>query len=216
MTSKHEGPVWPSYADLMTSLFGVTLVLFVLSHWLLTVKYKMSAEKWQKIQEIEESVSRLADKKFFEYQKEYKRHKFIRDVQFKIGDAEIPEGSREYLREAGERIATLIDEFRRKSDSNVKYMIIIEGMASADGYAKNFELSYQRALALYRLWQELGIRFDSRICEVIIAGSGEQGVGRDVTEVNNQRFLVQILPKVGAEGFENTPAVIQVARTSLQ
>jgi hypothetical protein len=109
------------------------------------------------------------------------------------------------LRKAGERIASLIDELKRKSSGNIKYVIIIEGMASQDKYTQNFELSYQRALALQRLWQTMGISFDSSICEVIIAGSGIAGVGRSVDEKKNQRFLIQILPKVG-EGWGSAVA----------
>ena len=208
-----QGPLWPSYADLMTSLFCVTLVLFVLSHWLLTVKYKMSAQKWERVQEVEESVKKLADEKYFIYQKDYKRHVFRRDVQFERGKSIIPQEEYAFLGDAGRRISSLIEELQRKSGANIKYLIIIEGMASDDKYPNNFELSYQRALALFRLWKDQHVKFDSNICEVIIAGSGIGGVGRygPADEKKNQRFLIQILPKVGAEGWGARPDAGQAA-----
>ncbi len=207
MPFRHEqGPIWPGYADLMTSLFGVMLVLFVLRDVQLTAEARknlISAQKWQKVQEIDESVRKLADEQFFVYQKEYKRHVFRQEVQFEARDATIPETDYQFLEEAGKKIARLISDLKSHSDANIKYLIIIEGMASKDSYANNFELSYQRALALYKFWQQRGIAFDDSICEVIIAGSGTEGVGRygPTDERRNQRFLIQILPKVGAEGW---------------
>lgn len=199
-------PVWPSYADLMTSLFAVALVLFVLSFWLFTVTYKVPASKWEKIKEIEESVQKLADRQYFVYQPQYKRHVFTQDVRFETGQAAIPPDYREFLRSAGARIESIMNDLRNQSGSNIKYVVIIEGMASDDGYAGNYELSYRRALALYSFWQSEGIRFDAELCEVLIAGSGTGGVGRYPAgeEQKNQRFLIQILPKVGAEGLLET------------
>ena len=80
----------------------------------------------------------------------------------------------------------------------MRYLIIVEGMASRDAYADNFQLSYRRALALNRFWIAHHIHFDPEICEVLIAGSGTEGVGRygGNEEHRNQRFLIQIVPKV--------------------
>lgn len=64
----------------------------------------------------------------------------------------------------------------------------------------NNVLSYQRALALHRFWREqAGIDFSNmEKCELVICGSGEDGVPRDANrEVNNQRFLIHIVPVIG-------------------
>ena len=83
-----------------------------------------------------------------------------------------------------------------------RYLIVIEGMASKDGYAQNDELSYRRSLALARLWERNNVSFDPNICELQIAGSGTKGIGRfsGSDEVKNQRFLIQIVPKIGDIG----------------
>jgi hypothetical protein len=68
-----------------------------------------------------------------------------------------------------------------------------------DYYTLNFELSYNRALSLYRLWKEESIVFDPEICEIQIAGSGTEGL-REFSgeeEVKNQQFLIHIVPKIG-------------------
>lgn len=202
--NRHEQPsLWPSYADLMTSLFAVALVLFVLSYWLFTITYKVPATKWLKIKEIEESVQKLADRNYFVYQPQFKRHVFTQDVQFETGQSEILPQYQQFLDSAGRRIEQIINDLKRQAGANIKYLVIIEGMASNDGFAGNYELSYRRALALYSFWRRSGIEFDTEICEVLIAGSGTGGVGRYPSreERKNQRFLIQILPKVGAEGL---------------
>ena len=107
---------------------------------------------------------------------------------------------------------------------DIKYLVVIEGQASADGYYvndyyNNDVLSYQRALALHRFWkEEASIDFSNMDkCELVISGSGEGGVPRfseddykqcseyiegksikkkDV-EKYNQRFLIHIVPVIG-------------------
>ncbi len=49
-------------------------------------------------------------------------------------------------------------------DFHIKYLVVIEGQASADGYDanmyyNNYVLSYQRALELHRYWKKSGIDF---------------------------------------------------------
>ncbi len=76
-----------------------------------------------------------------------------------------------------------------------------EGMASKNNYGLNFELSYERALSLYKLWKAkiTGIIFNPRFCEIQIAGSGMEGIRQysGDKEYINQQFLIQIIPKMG-------------------
>lgn len=78
-------------------------------------------------------------------------------------------------------------------------MLIVEGQASRDPYLYNYELSYQRALALMRFWvEQKGISFENN-CEILISGSGDGKLDthsmRESVETENQRFLIHILPK---------------------
>jgi len=154
----------------------------------------MEAE-YLKIQEIHKAIENL-DSRFFVYQPAYKRHILRPQVQFKTGNSDIAPSYKPMLVKAGQALHKLAD--RLEPGDNIKYLLVIEGMASKDGYRRNYELSYERALSLFRLWQQEGIHFDQDRFEVMIAGSGTGGVGRDLrNEKNNQRFLIQIIPKVG-------------------
>ncbi len=152
-------------------------------------------EEYKKLQEIQKAIENL-DSRYFVYQPEYKRHVLRSLVTFPKGQAVIADSYKPMLEEAGKALKALVD--RLEPDDNIKYLMVIEGMASQDNYARNDELSYERALSLASLWAERGITFDPNRVEVMIAGSGEGGVGRDTgDERKNQRFLIQIIPKIG-------------------
>ncbi len=201
MQHDSHGFFWPSYVDLLTGLFVTGLVLFVLTYKTLSVEkeaFRINAEKYARLQEIERSVAALQDTDYFTYQPKYKRHVLRKQVQFAAMDATIAPQYHDFLRKAGYKLQGLITSLRKSQTDNTRYMIVIEGMASRDRYGLNYELSYSRALSLFRFWQNSGITFDNEVCEVIISGSGTGGVGRDsAREVLNQRFLIQIIPKVG-------------------
>jgi outer membrane protein OmpA-like peptidoglycan-associated protein len=198
---KDDEAFWPSYVDLMTSLFIVTLVLFIFSYAALTVerdRLKVSADSYLRLKHIEATIKGLADAKHFKYDPKYKRYVFTEDVKFAIGDHKIDPKYDQFLRETGKDITNVVHTLKADpSRQGEKYLIIIEGMASKDDYKDNFPLSYQRALELYKFWNDEKIVFDPDVCEVIVAGSGTGGVGRDMEhEANNQRFLIQIIPKI--------------------
>lgn len=214
MAQKRESYFWTSYSDLMTSLFFVMLVLFVLACSILknkideVEKQKEATDKeLAKIKEIEESIEAI-DPHFFEYNTTYKKHILKINVQFKKGSANISDISPSQqleLIQAGRSISA----FLKSSSKDVQYLLIIEGQASADDYHvddffNNDVLSYQRANSLKKLWAQRNIDFGNK-CEVIVSGSGQHGVMRDATNEKNQRFLIHIIPKPGIiERIENT------------
>jgi outer membrane protein OmpA-like peptidoglycan-associated protein len=200
--SNEDEAFWPSYVDLMTGLFVITLVLFVFSYRALSMqrdRLKVSADNYRRLQEIDAAIKELADAEHFEYQPEFKRYVFRRQVQFARGDDNIAPEYYGFLRQTGEAIASLVKRLKEDPEKRgIRYLVLIEGMASKDNYPDNFGLSYRRALALYTFWRENHISFDPALCEVAISGSGTEGIGRysGAEEVKNQRFLIQILPKV--------------------
>ena len=99
-----------------------------------------------------------------------------------------------------------------KNDDKVQYLIVVEGRAAKDlRYPANDphnldgpavrQLSYSRALAVIRLWEQAGLRFPGNL-EVVAAGSGFRGAGRYTgsQEALNKRFIIQIQPKIGSIG----------------
>lgn len=205
-----ESFFWTSYSDLMTSLFFVMLVLFAVSFYMLNKKREEAeAEKVEAVAEQErvqaaldkleeiENATKALDERHFTYNPRYKKHVLDVSVNFPVGSAYItdirPE-TRVALIRAGESLRATIRRMREQFD--VEYLVVIEGQASKDGYAKNNELSYARALALRDFWKFQGVNL-SEDCEVIVGGSGEGGEMREGNERKNQRFLVHIVPKTG-------------------
>lgn len=198
--AKKESFFWTSYSDLMTSLFFVMLVLFVLVVALLHNKISEQAlklEEFEKIEEIKRSLNNI-DSTYFTYNPEYKKHILNIRVEFPTGQSNITKVDPQTLfklKEAGLSIRNQIME-TTKSNPEIQYLLIIEGQASKDYYMYNYELSYSRALALRNYWKSQGIEFGNN-CEVLISGSGIGGTMRESDEKKNQRFLIHIIPKTG-------------------
>jgi outer membrane protein OmpA-like peptidoglycan-associated protein len=199
MKSKNTGFFWASFTDLMISLFFVMLVLYVLTFVRLKTQQQITEDQLNKMKEIQAAVKELPQD-YFTYQSEFKRFSLNKQIQFPSGQSEITGDYREYLLKVGKSIELLISKLKDKYRSeNIKYLIVVEGMASNDGYSLNDQLSFQRALALAKFWKENNIIFDPNFCELQIAGSGTGGIGRfsGAEEYKNQRFLIQIVPKIG-------------------
>lgn len=194
---------WLSYSDLMTSLFFVMLVLFVLVY---TMQNKMIGELGEKgreldrIKEIEKTVNNI-DTAFFKYDAENKKHILNMQFLFPKGSYDISKivpDKRDDLLKAGNVIKQLILKY--PEEENIKYLIVVEGQASKDNWVGNDDLSYHRAQSLIKFWEQNNIGLDKlKNCEIIVAGSGEKGIPRTQPDIGNanQRFLITIVPKIG-------------------
>lgn len=217
---------WPSYVDLMTSLFFVMLVLFIVSYKLYTNKLteiqqktdeiRIKASEAEKLEEIRKTISQLMnDSTLFIYESEFKRYRLALDIQFRPGrfsishlDIDNYDDTFHKVIEIGERLKKVLDELivkkSEESFKNISYLLVISGRASKDNYSRNYELSYNRALALYKFWKDNHILdIDSnqyqQIIDFQISGVGVGGLGRfkDDEEYRNRGFFIQILPKIG-------------------
>jgi len=205
--NKKESFFWTSYSDLMTSLFFVMLVLFVLVIVLLHKKMAdiekervASEEQVKKIREIEEAVNKI-DAIYFDYNKVHKKHILKIKVNFPKEESDInrisnADSTKTALSKAGKSIQKLLEDVK-KQHPEIQYLLIIEGQASKDPYPRNYELSYKRALSLYNFWTKSEEIDFGENCEVLISGSGTGGTMRETIEANNQRFLIHIVPKPG-------------------
>lgn len=216
---------WPSYSDLMTSLFFLMLVMFVLT--IISLRNtiveaerlrKVSEEQLKNVQQIQEAVNQLpAD--YFEEDAINKRWilKKSYSPNFNAADYNIKVlNDTTKLIEVGNSLMDVIKKLNvmkddpKYKDMDITYLVVIEGMASKDSYFDNDALSYKRALSLYYLWRRNGISFEKSQCEVQISGSGIRGRGRfnedgnsPGEEVKNQRIIIQIVPKIGNLGKTN-------------
>lgn len=222
-TKKKESFFWVSYSDVMTSLFFIMLLLFVLSSAGMYLKAK-EAEKQknatekelQEIRKVINSTRALDRSKYYSYKPEYK--KYVLDVvcffpQLK-SDLKDLKADTDSLKKAGIEIQRFLND-----NDTTQYLLIIEGQASRNSInltKLNYDLSFQRAFTLMKFWKDVcKIDFGTN-CEIQISGSGdgrynfgyaEEGSSRfeelDSTlmrergenEFKNQRFVIHIIPK---------------------
>jgi hypothetical protein len=212
---------WPSYVDLMTALFLVMLVLFVLSYKRFQDKQasleqakarlEVQLKEKKKIDEIRAALARLEDPRYFVYNQRYKRYELNFPVEFQAQRYDLPAEARQPLIEAGRFLLRQMQALDRAD--NVQYLVVVEGRAAKnpnlpdtdprnlDGAAVR-QLSYNRAMEVIRLWESAGLRFPANL-ELVAAGSGFKGVGRYTgfrEEAKNKRFIIQIQPKIGSLG----------------
>ncbi|MBE7169919.1 MAG: OmpA family protein [Williamsia sp.] len=216
MKSNKPDSFWPSYTDLMTSLFFIMLVLYVLTYIRLNTTINLQKEKLAIIETVEENLRPLkSDTSLFTYEEKYKRFKLSFNVKFRTDQFEIsPSQLENYgttvakIDRAGEKLLQIINQLQRSKESNprlrnVAYILVIAGYASRTGNEyHNYELSYRRALSLWQYWRDAKhINFESQgykgLIDLQISGNGWGGVGRLSNETDNQRFLIQIFPKIG-------------------
>lgn len=209
---------WTSYSDLMTSLFFAMLVLFVVVVVAMGKANKqlkealnraeITIEQQNQVLKLQEQFQTLAGSTSLDYDEE-KRMFYAKDFVgieiFQPNEAVIKQEFINKVDEVGADIKDILDSLN-KANSNFKYQLVIEGTAAipykelrAGTYNKDnydmYLLSYRRALALYKRWQHLNFRESNT--EIIIAGSGFNGINRDkVFEDNNKRFVIQIIPKI--------------------
>ena len=209
---------WPSYVDIMTNLFIIMLVLFILSFTRFKIneaKLERFKKKYEEIVSVYKAVENI-DPQYFEYDSRYLKHIFKIKVNYPVGVFDInqitDQSQLDLILKAGKEIQSTINKLIRNDSITVpiKYLVVVEGQASADGYyaddyKNNDVLSYQRALKLNEFWKSNGLNFSKMSrCELVVSGSGEQGFPRDSTdEKTNQRFLIHIVPVVGNIKLDN-------------
>lgn len=205
MEGKNNGSFWPSYVDIMTTLFAITLILFAVSF----SRFKMKEEQLQSLVDEYENiitvysiVGSIDSTQYFGYNEQYLKHLFTVDVEYQQKeyainklklDLTVPKEAdkkRQDIIEAGRVIKRTIQRLET-SDSihnNIKFLVVIEGQSSKvnfniDAWKNNYTLSYLRAQYLNDFWKSNGINLDAiPKCELIISGSGEGGVPRVVPD----------------------------------
>lgn len=223
---KQKDPFWTSYSDLMTSLFFVMLVLFIIClvkvgktngelkdkvEALDSLNHSLNAdnEDLRNILQLENQFKVLSESSSLEYDS-IKKMFYAKDFQekeiFYSNDDKIKEEYFGIVDTVGHDLSQILQSLNQNEDFN--YQMVIEGNAAikwqnlkSGNYNPDneemYHLSYRRALALYLYWKSKGIDFRKYNTEVIIAGSGFNGINRDnKVEDYNKRFIIQIIPKI--------------------
>ncbi|MCR5455989.1 MAG: hypothetical protein K6F33_13470 [Bacteroidales bacterium] len=221
-TKNKESYFWTSYSDLMTSLFFIMLVLFVLIIVVLhnynkqktkeiedaLAQAKATVAQLEQVMQLEkqfEELSKSTTLQYDETKKMFVAKDFVGIEIFFSNQDRIKEDYLPKVDEVGQSLKSLIKNLYEKNP-DLSFQLVIEGNAAIPWQQlkdKNFnpdnkdmyELSYRRALALYMRWKKLNLRQYNT--EIIIAGSGFNGINRDTKiEDNNKRFVIQIIPKI--------------------
>ena len=203
MDNNNNGSFWPSYVDIMTTLFAIMLVLFAVSFSRFKIKEKQLeslVKEYENILTVYSTVGKIDTTRFFGYNEQYLKHLFTVDVEYQLGEFQInrlqldkegnheaAEEKRRDIIEAGKIIKNTIESLEDKENkkSNIKFLVVIEGQSSRIAYnngpwQNNYTLSYLRAKYLNQFWQQNGIDIESiPRCELLIAGSGEGGHPRE-------------------------------------
>jgi hypothetical protein len=206
----------------MTSLFFIMLVLFVMAIGYLQIKNNENEkliielqkreqglikekEKLEKLLNLEKQFKPLTDDNSFHYLPECKKF-IVKDLMgIEIFEPYLFAIKQEYIQktiDSGNRIKDFL-KLLKKQNPDLSYLLVIEGnMANTFDHRINkdenfgYLISYQRALSVYKLWLRNNINFREYNVEVMICGSGFNGLCRDEIEDNNKRFSIQIIPKV--------------------
>ena len=219
---KKNNIFWIGYSDLMTSLFFIMLVLFVMAIGYLQVKNTENErlikelqsrelglikekEKLEKLLNLEKQFEPLIKDNSFHYLPSCKKF-IVKDLMgIEIFDPNLFAIKQEYIQktiDAGNKIKDFL-KLLNKENPDLSYLLIIEGnMANTFDQRINrdenygYLLSYQRSLSVYKLWLRNDINFRDYNVEVMLCGSGFNGLCRDDVQENNKRFSIQIIPKV--------------------
>lgn len=220
MSRNRNNTFWLSYSDLMTSLFFIMLVLFIVC----IVKMKSinselanalndtnaSKEQLEKILQLDKQFEELSKSSaliYIEDKKTFVAKDFIGIEIFNPLDDTIKEEYIDTVDNVGKSLQQIVKNLYIKNPQ-LSFQLVIEGNAAIpyerliqkDFNPDNkemYELSYRRALALYLRWKRNGFDFRKYNTEVLISGSGFNGINRDMRiEDNNKRFVIQIIPKI--------------------
>jgi len=205
---KNNNFFWIGYSDLMTSLFFIMLVLFVV-----TVGYLkhvqgtliIENERLKRLLKLEEQFKPLEEDGDFYYLPNCKKYivKELMGIEiFKPNEIAIKE---EYLNktiQVGKKIEAFLGKLHN-NNPDLTYLLVIEGnMANTWDQSINtddnwgYVTSYSRALSVYKHWLRNGIDLRKYNVEVLLCGSGFNGLCRDNIEEYNKRFSIQIIPKI--------------------
>lgn len=214
MDGKNNGSFWPSYVDIMTTLFAITLVLFAVSFSRFKIKEKqlqVLVDEYQNIVNVYSTVNEIDESRLFGYDSLYLKHLMTIDIQYQqkeyrmdklaqdIDAPDVAERIRNDVKSAGDtimsKIAKLESSIPDSLKTNIKFLIVIEGQSSKVGFnindwMNNYTLSYLRAQYLNEFWKSNGIDFETMPrCELVVSGSGEGGKPRVKVNTDSLRVL---------------------------
>ncbi|MCM1141690.1 MAG: hypothetical protein NC453_24230, partial [Muribaculum sp.] len=154
MDSNNNSSFWPSYVDIMTTLFAITLILFVVSFARFKIKetelqesnevLQTLVDEYENIVTVYSTVSKIDSTQYFDYNAQYLKHLFTVDVvyqdkEYQIDklkldqtDPQMAERTRADVVRAGRIVMETIQSLEQSDsiDNNIKFLVVIEGQSS--------------------------------------------------------------------------------------
>ena len=125
MDGKNNEAFWPSYVDIMTTLFAITLILFAVSFSRFKTKeqqLQLLVNEYEDIINVYSTVSSIDSTRYFGYNAQYLKHLFTVDVEYQqkeyridklkldLTDQTKADAKRDSILQAGELIKSTIQK----------------------------------------------------------------------------------------------------------
>jgi Asp-tRNA(Asn)/Glu-tRNA(Gln) amidotransferase C subunit len=174
---KNRESFWPSYVDIMTTLFAVMLILFAVSYARFKLKegqLEMLVNEYKDIIDVYSTVDAIDKTGYYAYDKQYLKHTLTVSIAYQDKEYDISnklqydltnktkaDQVREKIRRAGREVQNIISDLEENSENskNIKFLIVIEGQSSKipfndNDWQNNETLSYLRAKFLKKFWTD--------------------------------------------------------------
>ena len=166
---------WPSYVDIMTTLFAIMLVLFAVSFARFKSKeHELGSivKEYKDIIDIYSTVDSIDRSGYYVYDSVYLKHtltvsvayqekeyNILNKLQYDLFDKEKADAKRDSIRQAGLLVQETIKRLEQESSKNIKFLVVIEGQSSKipfndNDWQNNETLSYLRARFLKKYWTD--------------------------------------------------------------
>mgnify|MGYP006363021951 CR=1 FL=1 len=174
---KNKESFWPSYVDIMTTLFAVMLILFAVSYARFKLKegqLEMLVNEYKDIIDVYSTVDSIDNSGYYAYDTQYLKHTLTVSIAYQdkeydissklkydLTDKRKADEKRDSIRQAGLLVQNIIYDLEKSnSDSkNIKFLVVIEGQSSKipfndNDWQNNETLSFLRAEFLKKFWTD--------------------------------------------------------------
>lgn len=173
--NKNKQSFWPSYVDIMTTLFAVMLTLFAVSYARFKLKegqLEMLVNEYKDIINVYSTVDSIDESNYYAYDSLYLKHTLTVSIAYQekeydisnkllydLTDKNKANQKRDSIAMAGRLVENTIRELERSQDvgTNIKFLVVIEGQSSKipfddNEWQNNETLSFLRAKFLKKFW----------------------------------------------------------------
>lgn len=168
---------WPSYVDIMTTLFAIMLVLFAVTYGRFKLRegqLEMLVNEYEDIIDVYSQVDAIDKSKYYAYDSQYLKHtltvsiayqdkeyNIANKLEYDLTDPQRANQKRDSIRQAGILVQKTIQNLEKigKNSKNIKFLVIIEGQSSKvpfndNDWQNNETLSFLRAEFLKKFWTD--------------------------------------------------------------